>query len=109
MTTSNVSGGTAGLYSTGTGSVAQLVGGVLVELRVELGVAAQDRVEPLDRRDRHPRDRVDLVRAEVLDVVELGELAAVVGRREALELLQRLAAEVRAVDEEQDRAARRRA
>ncbi len=80
----------------------QLVGGVLVRLRVELRVAAQDRVDPLDRRDRHARDRVDLVRAQVLDVVELGELAAVVGRREPLELLQRLAAEVGAVDEEED-------
>ena len=45
---------------------------------------------------------------EMLDVVELGELAPVVGRRELLELLQRLAAEVRPVDEEQDPRARRR-
>ena len=40
----------------------------------------------------------------MLDVVELGELAAVVRRREVLELLQRLAAEVRAIDEEEDAA-----
>jgi hypothetical protein len=39
---------------------------------------------------------------EVDDVVELGELAAVVGGREGLELLVRLAAEVAAVDEEED-------
>ena len=31
----------------------QLVGGVLVKLWVELRLAAQDRVDPLDRRDRH--------------------------------------------------------
>ena len=38
----------------------------------------------------------------MLDVVELGELAAVVGRDELLELLERLPAEVGAVDQEQD-------
>jgi len=38
----------------------------------------------------------------VLDVVELGELAVRVGDGEALELLQRLPAEVCAVDEEED-------
>jgi hypothetical protein len=82
----------------------ELVGGVLVELGVEVGLASEDRVDALDRRDRHARDGVDPVRREVLDVVELGELAAVVGGREPLELLQRLAAEVRAVDEEEDAA-----
>src|SRR6266508_902419 len=40
----------------------------------------------------------------MLDVVELGALAPVVGGRERLELLQRLTAEVRAVDEEEDAA-----
>ena len=40
----------------------------------------------------------------MLDVVQLRELAAVVRRREALELLERLPAEVRAVDEEEDAA-----
>ncbi len=75
---------------------------MLVELGVELQLAPEDRVEPLDRRDRDPRDGIDHVRRQVLDVVELGELAPVVGRRERLELLARLASEVRAVDEEQD-------
>jgi len=40
----------------------------------------------------------------VLDVVKLGELAAVVGRDELLELFQGLVAEVAAVDEEEDAA-----
>ena len=80
----------------------ELEGRVLVDLLVERGLAAEDRVDPLDRGDRHARDGVDVVRGEVLDVVELGELAPVVRRREALELLQRLAAEVGAVDEEED-------
>ena len=47
-------------------------------------------------------DRVDRVRGQVLHVVELGELAAVVRDVEVLELLQRLPAEVRPVDQEQD-------
>jgi hypothetical protein len=52
-------------------------------------------------RDRHPRDRVDHVRGQVLHVVELGELAVRVRGGERLELLQRLPAEVRAIDEEE--------
>ena len=48
--------------------------------------------------------RSSCVRLQVLDVVQLGELAAVVGRDELLELLQRLVAEVGAVDEEEDAA-----
>ena len=39
-------------------------------------VAAQDRVDPLDRGDADLGDRVDVVRCQVLHVVELGELAA---------------------------------
>ncbi len=42
-----------------------------------------------------------LLLRQALDVVQLGELAAVVGRRVLLELLQRLAPEVGAVDQEQ--------
>src|SRR5438034_7369153 len=41
---------------------------------------------------------------QVLDVVMLGELAAVVGRDELLEFFQGLVAEVAAVDEEEDAA-----
>src|SRR5437773_10364491 len=40
----------------------------------------------------------------MLDVVKLGELAAVVGRDELLEVFQGLVAEVAAVDEEEDAA-----
>ncbi len=40
----------------------------------------------------------------MLDVVKLGELAAVVGRDELLEFFQGLVAEVAAVDEEEDAA-----
>ena len=39
---------------------------------------------------------------QVLDVVQLGELAAVVGRDVLLELLERLPAQVGAVDQEED-------
>ena len=44
----------------------------------------------------------------MLDVVKLGEDAAIVGGAECLELLERLAAEVAAIHEEQDAAGRRR-
>ena len=47
---------------------------------------------------------VELRRLQVLDVVKLGELAAVVGRDELLEFFQGLVAEVAAVDEEEDAA-----
>ena len=53
----------------------------LLQRRVEVRLALEHRVEPLDGRDDHPGDRVDVVRGQVLDVVELGELAAVVGAR----------------------------
>ncbi|MBA3736031.1 MAG: hypothetical protein H0W90_12700 [Actinobacteria bacterium] len=83
----------------------QVVGGVLVEFRIELLLAAEDRVEPLDRADRDPSDRVDRVRAQVLDVVELGELAPVAGSSKALELLESLPTKVGAVDEKRMRRA----
>ena len=76
--------------------------GVLVELLVEHLVATQDRIHPLDRGDADLGDRVDVVRAEPLHVVELAELAARSGYVEALELLERLLAEVRPIDQEQD-------
>src|ERR1051326_9550091 len=49
-------------------------------------------------------DAVELRALQVLDVVKLGELAAVVGRNELLEFFQGLVAEVAAVDEEEDAA-----
>ena len=76
--------------------------GVLVEFVVERVVAAQDRIDPLDRGDADLGDRVDVVRAEPLHVVELAELAARSGHVEALELLERLLAEVGPIDQEQD-------
>src|SRR5437667_8073247 len=48
--------------------------------------------------------RFPLAPLQVLDVVKLGELAAVVGRDELLEFFQGLVAEVAAVDEEEDAA-----
>ena len=48
--------------------------------------------------------RSSCARLQVLDVVKLGELAAVVGRDELLEFFQGLVAEVAAVDEEEDAA-----
>ena len=44
----------------------------------------------------------------MLDVVELGELAAGIGRDELLELARGLPAEIGAIHEEEDAAARRR-
>ena len=88
--------------STGRSRLGDLEAGALVELLVAARLAAQDRVEALDGGDGDAGDGVEAVRGEVLDVVELGELAAVVGRGELLELLQGLAAEVGAVDQEED-------
>ena len=75
---------------------------MLVDLLVQLGLASHDRVQALDRGDRHSTDRIDDVRRKTLHVVELGELPSVVRSREALELLQRLPAEVGSVHQEQD-------
>ena len=74
---------------------------MLVKLGVELRLTLQDRIQPLDGRDRDPGDRVDHVRGQVLDVVERRELPPVVRGRERLELLQRLAPQVRPVDQEE--------
>ena len=46
-------------------------------------------------------DRVERVRLQVLDVVQLGELAPVVGRAVLVELLERLAAQVAAIYQEE--------
>ena len=67
--------GIAGLYSTGAGVPASARRPSNVErslqLGVEVGLALQHRVEALDRGDADPRDGIDLVRLEVLDVVKL--------------------------------------
>ena len=55
---------------------------------------AQDRIEALDGADGDAAHVVDVRRGQVLDVVELGEQAAGVGRAEAVELVARLFAEI---------------
>jgi hypothetical protein len=47
----------------------------------------QDGVNPLDGGDADAADAVEMGRLQVLDVVKLGELAAVVGRHELLKLI----------------------
>src|SRR5205809_1367029 len=59
----------------------------------------QHGVNALDGGDADAADAVELRGLQVLDVVKLGELAAVVGRDELLEFFQGLVAEVAAVDE----------
>src|SRR5207302_810497 len=83
--------------------LAELVAGAFVDLGVDL-FAAQHGVKALDGGDADAADAVELCALQVLDVVKLGELAAVVGRDELLEFFQGLVAEVAAVDEEEDAA-----
>ena len=77
---------------------------LLLGARVEVRFALEHGEEPLNCRDADLGDGVELVGLHVLDVVKLGELASVVGGDEGLELLEGLAAEVVAVDEEEDAA-----
>ena len=85
-----------------------LEAGALVEVIVEAlrVVAPQDREQPLDGADVHLRRRlgshVHPGVGEVADVVQLAELAGIVGRCEALEFPQRLTAQVGPVHQEQD-------
>ncbi len=58
---------------------------------------AQHGVKALDGGDADAADAVELRGLQVLDVVKLGELAAVVGRDELLEFFQGLVAEIAAV------------
>ena len=71
-------------------------------LLVELFLALEDRVEPLDGRDADLGGRVDRVAAKVLDGVFLGELVVVVGADVLLELVVGLPAQVVAIHQEQD-------
>src|SRR5213082_953364 len=64
----------------------------------------QHGVKALDGGNADAADAVELRGLQVLDVVKLGEFAAVVGRDELLEFFQGLVAEVAAVDEEEDAA-----
>ena len=68
----------------------------------ELFLAFEDRVKPLDGGDADLGGRVDRVAAKVLDRVFLGELAIVVGADVLLELVERLPAQVIAIDQEQN-------
>src|SRR5207247_5782952 len=83
--------------------LAELVAGAFVDLGVDL-FAAQHGVKALDGGDADAADAVELRALQVLDVVKLGELAAVVVRDELLEFFQGLVAEVAAVAEEEDAA-----
>ena len=71
-------------------------------LLVEVLVALEDGIEPLDRGDADLGGGVEGVLLEALDWEFLGELVGVVRADELLELVERLFAQVVAVDEEQD-------
>ena len=75
------------------------VAGFFVEVLIEF-LATQDRVKTLDRAYGHSGDGIEVVGGEMLDVVDLGELAAGIGRDELLELGHGLAAEIGAVHQE---------
>ncbi len=77
------------------------VAGFFVDVLVEF-LAAQDGVKALDGADGDAGDGIEVVRGEMLDVVNLGELAAGVGRDELIELALGLASEIRAVHEKED-------
>jgi len=62
--------------------------------RVVDGLTGEDGIQPLDGGDAHLGVRVDVGRGQALHVVQLGELAPVVGRRVGHELLMRLLAEI---------------
>ena len=69
---------------------------------VELGLALEHRVEPLDGGDDDLGGGIDRVRFEPLDGVERRELARIVGRLEVGELVLGLLAEIAAIHEEED-------
>ena len=62
----------------------------------------QHRVKPLDCGDGYAGDAIEPVRGEVLDVVNLGELTAVVRHHELLKFRVCLASEIGAIDKEED-------
>ncbi len=69
---------------------------------VVLGLALEDRVEPLDGRDHHLGGGLDRIPARVLHRVLVGEAVAVVGAGVALELVVGLVPKGVAVDEEKN-------
>ena len=78
-----------------------LVAGQFVEVRIEV-LAAQNRIEALDGADGDASDGVEGVGGEMLDVVNLGELASGVGGNELLELGHGLASEIGAIHEKEN-------
>ncbi len=82
-------------------SWSQLEPGRLLQLVFDL-LSPEHGVQTLDGGDGHLADRVDGVRSQTLDIVELGELATVVGREVALELTEGLPAQVVAIHQEED-------
>ncbi|OQB89789.1 MAG: hypothetical protein BWX84_02255 [Verrucomicrobia bacterium ADurb.Bin118] len=75
--------------------------GFLVNILVQF-LAAQDRIKTLDGANRHAGHGIQLVGSEVLDVIQLGELAPGIRRDELLKLGERLPAKVGAVHEKQN-------
>ena len=74
--------------------------GLLFVVVLNLGSTGQDGIEPLDRCDDDVVDGIECVLGWVLDVVELVEGLGFARRQETLELLERLASEVLAVNQE---------
>ncbi len=83
------------------GRAVAIKGRFLLQLLGKLRLALEDRIQPLDRGDHHLVHRIDAVVAQVGNVVQLMEFAAVVGRAVGLEFLQRLAAQVAPVHQKQ--------
>jgi hypothetical protein len=81
---------------------ADFIARVLVGLVVERGVSGELGVQALDGGDGDLADGIDAAGAEHLDIVEVGELAAVVGSGELLEFINCLTTEVAAIDEEEN-------
>ncbi len=82
-----------GLRQLGAGEIVCSLGKLL---------APQDGVEPLDRADGDARHRVDMRGRQMLDVVQLSEESPRVGRAVPRELITRLFAEVRPIDEKEN-------
>jgi hypothetical protein len=99
--------GDGGVVLDGVGGFAELGeggGGGFLITRVVVGFAFEDGVEALDGGDGDAADGIDGVGGEKLDVVDFGELAAIAGNGELLELVEGLAAEGAAVDQEENAA-----
>ena len=71
-------------------------------LFLEVFLTLEHRVESLDRRDADLRSRSDRVLLQMLNAVLLGELVAVDGTDELLELIERLFAQVVSIHQEKD-------